>query len=479
MRGQRRVSTKTIMTGRASRTCRRIRTRVAKSCQLTVNRADGVNMSRVSDVFPPIVSADEAVRLIQSGDRVYLHEAAMAPHELIAALARRGPELREVETVSLHTDGPAPHVAPELAGQIRHNALFVGGNVREAVNAGRADYTPVFLSEVPRLIEEGPLKLDVALLQVSPPDSHGFVRLGTSIACARAAADHARTVIGLVNPHVPRTLGNSAVHLRRFAALVETDRPLPEVVPAVPGKIEQQIGEHIADLIPDRATLQMGIGAIPDAVLAHLDDREDLGVHSEMFSDGLLRLIDRGVVSNRFKTNWRGRVVVSFVVGSQRLYDFVDGNPFVEFHPSDIVNDTREIRQNPNMIAINSALQIDLTGQIVADSLGDRIYSGIGGQMDFVRGARLSPGGKAIIALPSTARNGTVSRIVPTLTPGAGVVTTRGHVQYVATEYGIVNLDAQPLRRRAELLISIAHPDFRAELEKAMLHRHLSLPQNS
>ncbi|HEY7033137.1 MAG TPA: acetyl-CoA hydrolase/transferase C-terminal domain-containing protein [Thermomicrobiales bacterium] len=425
---------------------------------------------------PPMLTADEAVRLVRSGDRVYLHEAAMTPHELLDALVRRAPDLRDVETVSLHTEGPAPHVAPELAGHLRHNALFVGANVREAVAAGRADYTPVFLSEVPRLIAEGTLALDVALLQVSPPDAHGFCRLGTSIACARAAADHARTVIGLVNPRVPRTLGNSAVHVTRFAALVETERALPSVEPSPPGEVERRIGEHIAALIPDRATLQMGIGAIPDAVLSCLGDREDLGVHTEMFSDGLLALAESGVVTNRFKLTWRGRVVASFAVGSQRLYDFVDGNPFVEFHPSDIVNDTREIRSIAGMIAINSAVEVDLTGQVVADSIGERIYSGIGGQMDFVRGARLSPGGKAIIALPSTARGGAVSRIVPALAPGAGVVTTRGHVQYVATEFGVVNLDAQPLRRRAELLISIAHPDVRPDLRAAALRRFVSLP---
>jgi acyl-CoA hydrolase len=423
-----------------------------------------------------MLTADEAVRLVRSGDRVYLHEAAMTPHELLDALVRRAPDLRDVETVSLHTEGPAPHVAPELAGHLRHNALFVGANVREAVAAGRADYTPVFLSEVPRLIAEGTLALDVALLQVSPPDAHGFCRLGTSIACARAAADHARTVIGLVNPRVPRTLGNSAVHVTRFAALVETERALPSVEPSPPGEVERRIGEHIAALIPDRATLQMGIGAIPDAVLSCLGDREDLGVHTEMFSDGLLALAESGVVTNRFKLTWRGRVVASFAVGSQRLYDFVDGNPFVEFHPSDIVNDTREIRSIAGMIAINSAVEVDLTGQVVADSIGERIYSGIGGQMDFVRGARLSPGGKAIIALPSTARGGAVSRIVPALAPGAGVVTTRGHVQYVATEFGVVNLDAQPLRRRAELLISIAHPDVRPDLRAAALRRFVSLP---
>ena len=423
-----------------------------------------------------MLSADEAVRLIEPGDRVYLHEVAMTPHELLDALVRRAPQLSGVEVVSLHTEGPAPHVAPELAGRIRHNALFVGANVREAVNDGRADYTPVFLSEVPELFASGRLALDAALLQVSPPDRHGFCRLGTSIACARAAADHARTVIALVNPRVPRTLGNSAVHVSRFAALVETDQPLPTIAPPEVGAIERRIGENVAGLVPNRATLQLGIGAIPDAVLSCLGDREDLGVHTEMFSDGLLALAEAGVVTNRFKTTWRGRIVTSFALGSQRLYDFVDGNPFVEFHGSDIVNDTREIRTIEGMTAINSAIEIDLTGQVVADSIGERIYSGIGGQMDFVWGASLATGGKAIIALPSTARGGAVSRIVPTIQPGAGVVTTRGHVQYVVTEYGVVDLSGQPLRRRAEMLISIAHPDARPELRAAAVRRHFSLP---
>jgi acyl-CoA hydrolase len=301
--------------------------------------------------------------------------------------------------------------------------------------------------------------------------------LGTSIACARAAADYARTVIALVNPRVPRTLGNSAVHGSRFAAMVDADRPLPTIEPKPIGEVERQIGEHVATLIPDRATLQMGIGAIPDAVLSCLGDREDLGVHSEMISDGLLDLAARGIITNRFKTTWRGRIVTSFALGSQRLYDFVDDNPFVEFHPTDIVNDTQQIRRIDRMTAINSAIEIDLAGQVVADSIGERIYSGIGGQMDFVWGAQLAPEGKAIIALPSTALGGTVSRIVPALRPGAGVVTTRGHVQYVVTEYGVVDLSHQPLRRRAELLISIAHPEFRAELSAAAARRHFSLPQ--
>lgn len=424
---------------------------------------------------PRIVSAAEAVRLVRSGDRVYLHEVAMAPIELLEALVQRAEELHDVETVSLHTEGPAPHTDVSMTGHIRHNALFVGPNVRAAINEGRADYTPVFLSDIPAMFESGEMKLDVAFLQVSRPDRHGFCRLGVAVACARAAADFATTVIALVNPRVPVTLGNSAVHISRFAAMVEIDRPLPAVDPGPVTDIERRIGEHVASLIPNRATLQMGIGAIPDAVLSCLGDREDLGVHTEMLSDGLLALAEAGVITNRYKNSWRGRVVTSFALGSQRLYDFIDGNPFIEFHSSDIVNDTREIRRNERMMAINSAIEIDMTGQVVADSIGERIYSGIGGQMDFVRGARLSPEGKAIIALPSTAKGG-VSRIVPAIKRSAGVVTTRGHVQYVVTEYGVVNLAGESIRRRAELLISIAHPDARADLIAAARARHISIP---
>jgi len=431
---------------------------------------------RVGVRSTPLVSADQAVALVRSGDRVYLHEAAMAPLELMDALVRRASDLRNVETISLHTEGPAPHTARGLEGHIRHNALFVGANVREAVNEGRADYTPVFLSDVPSLFAGSDLPLDVAFLQVSPPDHHGFCRLGVSIACARAASDHARTVIGLVNPQVPLTLGNSAVHVSRFAALVEINRPLPTVARAPIGDTARKIGEHVASVIPNRATLQLGIGAIPDAVLACLSEHEDLGVHTEMFSDGLIALAESGVITNRFKSTWRGRVVTSFALGSQRLYDFVHANPFVEFHSSDIVNDTREIRRNENMVAVNSALEIDLTGQVVADSIGDYIFSGIGGQMDFVRGARLAPGGKAIIALPSMAKNETVSRIVPTIKAGSGIVTTRGHVELVATEFGVVDLAGQTLRNRAQLLISVAHPDVRADLQAAAVKRYLSIP---
>src|SRR5829696_1807449 len=368
---------------------------------------------------PSYRSADEAVALVQSGDRVYLHEVAMTPHELLEALVRRAGELTGVETVALHTEGPAPQTAPEIARHIRHNALFAGANVRAAINAGLADYTPVFLSDIPGLFASGAMPLDVAFLQVSPPDRHGYCRLGVSIACARAAAEHAKTVIGLVNPRVPHTLGNSAIHVSRFAALVETDRPLPVAEPAPIGEVERQIGMNVAGLVEDRSTLQMGIGAIPDAVLFCLGDRHDLGVHTEMFSDGLVALAEAGVITNRRKTIHPGRMITSFVLGSERVYNFVHDNPFVEFHPCDHTNDTARIRKNDNAVAINSALEIDLSGQVCADSIGFRIYSGIGGQMDFIRGSALSRGGRAIIALPSTAAQGSLSRIVPGLKAGA------------------------------------------------------------
>lgn len=420
-----------------------------------------------------MMDAASAVELIRSGDRVYVHEAAMVPTTLIDALIDRAETLRDVEIIHIHTEAPAPYVAPEMAGHLRHNALFVGANVRSAVNDGRADFTPVFLSEIPHLFADGTLPIDVALVQVSPPDRHGFCRLGASVACARAAVHHARTVIAEFNPRVPRTLGNSAIHVSRITAAVEVDRPLPEHPIRPFGATEQAIGEHVASLIPNGATLQMGIGTVPNAVLAALRGHEDLGVHTEMFTDGLIDLIEAGVITNHAKSRFRGRVITSFAVGTQRLFDFVDGNPFVEFHPSDIVNDPVEIRQQARMVAINSAIQIDLTGQVCADSMGERIYSGIGGQMDFVQGALRSKDGKAIIALPSTAKGGTVSRIVPCLDVGAGVVTTRGHVQWVVTEYGAANLRGRNLRQRAESLISIAHPDFRPDLRAAAVARRL------
>ncbi|HUZ03554.1 MAG TPA: acetyl-CoA hydrolase/transferase C-terminal domain-containing protein [Thermomicrobiaceae bacterium] len=420
-----------------------------------------------------VVSASEAVELISSRDRVYVHEVAMVPTSLVDALVTRAPLLRDVEVVHLHTEGRAPYLNPDLEGHLRHNALFVGPNARDAVNEGRADYTPVFLSEIPALIADGTLPVDVALVQVSPPDRHGFCRLGVSVACARAAVDNARIVIAEFNPRVPQTLGNSAVHVSRITAAVEVDRQLPAHAPEPFGAVDRAIGEHVAALVPDGATLQAGIGTVPNAVLAALRNHHDLGVHTEMFTDGVIDLIEGGVITNRMKTRFKGRVITSFAMGSQRLYDFVDDNPFVEFHSTGIVNDPVEIRQQSAMVAINSAIQIDITGQVCADSIGERIYSGIGGQMDFVQGALRSPGGKAIIALQSTARGGTVSRIVPQLAPGSGVVTTRGHVQWVVSEYGAVNLRGRSLRERAELLIGIAHPDFRAELRALAAARRL------
>jgi 4-hydroxybutyrate CoA-transferase len=425
---------------------------------------------------PTYVDTGEALGLVQHGHRVYIHEAAMAPPVLIAGLVERLRDLENVEIVQLHTEAPAPYVAPDLAGNARLNALFVGSNVREAVNAGRADYTPAFLSEIPRFFEDGTLPVDVALLQVSPPDRHGYCSLGTSVATARSAADNAAIVIAEVNPQVPRTRGNTAIHVNNITAAVSTDHPLYTHAPEPFGEVERMIGHQIAELIPDGATLQMGIGAIPNAVLSELDQKHDLGIHTEMFTDGVVDLVERGVITNRLKTRFRRRIITSFVSGSQRLFDFADDNPFVEFHPSSIVNDVGEIRQQNAMISINSALQVDLTGQVCADSIGTSIYSGIGGQMDFVRGAVLSPGGKAFIALPSTARGGKVSRIVNTLNPGAGVVTTRGHVEYLVTEYGVARLRGKSIRQRADELTAIAHPDFREELRAAAVDRKLFIP---
>lgn len=412
-----------------------------------------------------IESAAQAVSRIESGQRVYVHEASMVPVELVAALVQRAESLRDVEVVHLHTNGPAPYVAEGLEGHIRHNALFVGPNVRGAVHAGRADFTPVFLSEIPTMFREGPLEIDVALVQLSPPDRHGYCRLGLSAACARAAVDHARVVLAEINPRVPVTSGNTAVHVSRITAAVEVDRPLPTIAPHAFGEVEAAIGQHVAELVPNGATIQTGIGAIPDAVLASLAGHRDLGLHTEMFSDGVVDLLEAGVITNRFKTRFEGRAVASFAMGTQRLHDFVDNNPIVEFHPSHVVNDPNEIGKQHVMVAINSAIEIDLTGQVCADSIGEQIYSGIGGQMDFFQGAVRSPGGLPILALPATARRGSVSRIVPRLAPGAGVVTTRGHVQWVVTEHGAVNLHGKSLRERARLLASIAGPQFREELE--------------
>jgi 4-hydroxybutyrate CoA-transferase len=422
-------------------------------------------MSGAGDWKTRAVSADEAIAYVASGMKVFVHGAAATPIALLEALARRE-ALEAVTLYHLHLEGEVPFAHERHAGRFRSVSLFTGPALRKPVEQGRADFVPVFLSDIPKLFKRGIIPLDVAIVTLSPPDKHGYCTLGTSCDAARAAIDSARIVIAEIDEQMPRTHGNTFVHLDRVAAFVRTDRPLPHGHVAEIGPVEAQIGEQIAALIEDGSTLQMGIGAIPDAVLARLGNKVDLGVHTEMFSDGLVPLLEAGVVTNRFKKVHPGRTTTSFVNGSKRVFDYVDDNPSVEFHPCDRTNDTSLIRQNPKAIAINSAIEIDLSGQVCADSIGHRIYSGIGGQMDFIHGAALSEGGKPIIALPATAADGKVSRITPSLKPGAGVVTTRGHVHWVVTEYGATNLYGLTLRERADALIGLAHPDFRAELRR-------------
>jgi acyl-CoA hydrolase len=392
---------------------------------------------------------------------------------LIDALVERAEELRDVRIIHLHTEGAAQYVRPEYDGNFRHEALFVGPNVREAVNAGRADYLPAFLSEVPALFRTGRIPIDVALLNVSPPDEHGYCSLGTSVDCALQAARSARLVIAQINQAMPRTLGDSFLHVDQIDRAIEVEVPVPQVVPSANSDIERAIGKAVATLIEDGATLQVGIGAIPNAVLSQLGNHRRLGVHTEMFSDGVVELVEQGVITGERNPLHPGKLISSFVMGSQRLYEFVHDNPQVELHPVDYTNDTAVIRRNHRMVAINSAIEVDLTGQVSACSIGDRIYSGMGGQVDFMRGAALAEEGKAIIALPSTAVGGTVSRIVCRLPAGAMVTLTQGHVHYVVTEYGIADLYGKSLRERALELIRIAHPAFRDDLEAGARERRL------
>jgi 4-hydroxybutyrate CoA-transferase len=409
------------------------------------------------------VTAQEAVAVIRSGDRVFVHSVAAAPQQLIAAMTARADELRVVEVVHLHTEGPAPYAAPELARSFRVNALFVGANVRQAVNEGRADYLPVFLSEVPQLFRAGILPLDVALIQVSPPDRHGFCSLGVSVDVTRAAVQVARTVIAQVNPNMPRTHGDGILHQDDIDFLVPVDDPIPEETVHHLTEAEKAIGLHCAELVEDGACLQLGIGAIPQATLIGLRDHRRLGIHTEMLSEGVVDLVERGVITGEAKQVYPGKVVAGFALGSRRLYDFLDDNPQVSMLDIAYINDTAVIRRNHKVTAINSAIEIDLTGQVCADSIGDRLFSGVGGQMDFIRGAALSEGGKPIIALPSTTSKGD-SRVVSYLKPGAGVVSTRAHVHYVVTEHGIADLWGKNLRQRAAALIAIAHPSHRDTL---------------
>jgi acetyl-CoA hydrolase len=417
-----------------------------------------------------VQTAEQAARHIQSGQRVFLTGNCSVPQTVLAALTARANELTDVEIVQVLTVGSADYVAPEMAGHLRANTLFISDNVRAAVNEGRADFTPCFLSEIPGLFKSGRLPLEAVLIQVSPPDEHGFCSFGVEVGVTKPAAQSAKLVIAEINPNMPRTLGDSFIHISKLDVIVPVDYRLPEVHMAAGDEVTERIADRVAELIPDGATLQTGIGAIPDAVLRRLTDRKDLGVHTELFSDGVIDLVERGVITGERKTLHPGKIVAGFMLGTQRLYDFAHDNPVVELHPTDYVNDPFIIAQNARMVAINSAIEVDLTGQVCADSIGPRLYSGVGGQVDFIYGAARSKGGVPIIALPSriTKKDGrSLSKIVPMLQQGAGVVTTRNHVHYVVTEYGAADLYGKTIAQRAEALIAIAAPEFRDELRQA------------
>lgn len=418
------------------------------------------------------ISADEAVKVVKSGDHIHLSSVASAPQVLIEALCRRGEagELKDVRIHHLHTEGPAPYSDPRFNGIFFHQGFFIGANVRPSVQSGYSDYIPVFLSETQKLYRCGALRCDVAMIQVCPPDRHGFVSLGTSVDATLAAIECAGTVIAVVNSNVPRAWGQAMIAMDMIDIFVEDNTPLKEARFTAPDEVETAIGRHCAELIEDGACLQMGIGAIPNAVLAQLGGHKDLGIHTEMFADGVLELVESGVITGRNKVTDRGKLVSTFLMGSQRVYDFIDDNPMVAMMDVGYTNDPYVIARNPKMTAINSAVQIDLTGQVCADSIGKKFYSGTGGQVDFIYGASLSEGGKAIIAMPSCTKNG-VSKIAPTIMEGAGVVTSRAHVHWVVTEYGAVDLYGRSMEERAKLLISIAHPDHREELDRAAFER--------
>ena len=419
-----------------------------------------------------IVSADEAVKVVKSGDHVHLSSVASAPQVLIEALCRRGRagELKDVRIHHLHTEGPAPYSDPEFSGIFFHQGFFIGANVRPSVQDGYSDYIPVFLSETQKLYRCGALKCDVAMIQVCPPDKHGFVSLGTSVDATLAAIECAKTVIAVVNSNVPRAWGQAMIPMDMIDIFVEDNTPLKEARFTRPDEIETAIGKNCAELIEDGACLQMGIGAIPNAVLAQLGGHRDLGIHTEMFADGVLDLVKSGVITGRNKVTDKGKLVSTFLMGSQQVYDFIDDNPMVAMMDVGYTNDPYVISRNPKMTAINSAVQIDLTGQVCADSIGTKFYSGTGGQVDFIYGASLSSGGKAIIAMPSCTKKG-VSKIAPTIMEGAGVVTSRAHVHWVVTEYGAVNLYGRSMQERARLLTGIAHPDHREALDRAAFER--------
>ena len=433
-------------------------------------------MSWIEDYKSKLQTADEAVRVVKSGDRIFISGNAATPNLLIHALARRKDDLFDVEVNHVLLLGDDPLSKPGMEGHFRHNSLFVGPGDRGAIAQGRSDYVPVHLSEIPALFTRGVISLDVTFVHVSPPDEHGFMSFGVECLSSKAAVESAKVVVVQVNDKMPRTLGDSFIHVSRVHKVIECSEPLYTLEESTPTDLENRIARHIASLIEDGATLQLGIGGIPDAVLSLLDGVQHLGIHTEMVSDGIVRAIDPGIVTNQKKTIHPGKVICTFVLGSRGLYDYVDNNPHFEVHPCDYTNNPFIIAQNEKMVAINSAIEADITGQICSDSIGSVIYSGFGGQVDFIRGAAYSEGGRPIIALPSTAKNGTMSRIVPSLKHGAGVVTSRADVHYVVTEFGIASLHGKNLRQRAEALISIAHPQFQEELERYAIEQKILSP---
>lgn len=411
-------------------------------------------------------TAEAAARIVQSGNTVYIQPGCAEPEQLVHAMVQRGGELRDVKVIHLLTAGTADYVRPEMSGHFRHVAFFAGANVRQAINEGRADFIPIFLGEIENLFASGAVPIDVALVHLSPPDEHGFCSFGVGIDTTKTAAEHAEVVIAQVNPKMPRTLGDSFIHVNKLHHIVEVEDDILELPMGRVSDTSMKIGHNVASLIEDGATLQLGIGEIPDAVLFYLKEKKDLGIHTEMVSDGVVELIEKGIINNEKKTLHPGKVIVGFVLGTRHLYDFIDNNPIFEFHPSSYTNDPFIISRNDKMVAINSAIEVDLTGQVCSDSIGFNFYSGIGGQVDFIRGAARSRGGKPIIALPSTAQNDRISRIVPHLKTGAGVVTSRGDVHHVVTEYGVAYLHGKTVRERCQSLMRVAHPKFRDELSR-------------
>jgi acetyl-CoA hydrolase len=438
--------------------------------EITTKNPVPTNLMRIYN--QKLVSSDEAVKCIKSGDNVIVQPGCAVPSELVRAMVRRKDELENVTLYHILIVGDLPYLQPGMEKHFKHKAFFIGANARKAINEGRSEFIPIFLSDVPLLFKLGRINTDVALINVSPPDEHGFCSYGVDVGTIKTPAEKSKIIIAQVNKYMPRALGDCFIHINKINYIVEHDEELKELPQVDPDTTPEvlavfdKIGRNVADLIEDGSTLQMGIGAIPDSVMKYLFDKKDLGIHTEMFSDGMIDLVDAGVINGEKKTLHPGKIIAGFVLGTKRVYNFIDNNPIIEFHPQEYVNDPFIIAKNNKMVAINSALEVDLTGQVCADSIGTKFYSGIGGQVDFIRGASKSEGGKPIIALPSTTKNDTISRIVPTLKPGAGVVTSRGDVDYVVTEYGAVDLWGKTIQERAKALISIAHPKFRDELTK-------------